>query len=537
MNKVYEINKKAILDSPEEVSEKKKHILYVVLISFCVGLAAQLWSFNEGLLVAYADAGSHLDLARRFYDSHSPGIVSQIGTVWLPIPHLLLLPFTYITPLWVSGFAGCITGLVYLIVSCSYIFLTIRLFSKSNLAAWLGMLLFLFNPNILYMYTTAMTEPVLIMFMISALYFLLKWTYTKSSFHLLMAGLLTAMAVGSRYEGWFFAVSLAGLLFISEIINKGKPFRTTRNFIILPAVFVLLWFAYNHFYQGDFLAFQRGEYSSQAQMLQFEETGRLPTKGDLGLSFFTFNSALITTCGIITVFIFISAFLFYLFRTRLRSYSLLPLALILIYPFSVLSLYLGQVMIELPSTLPSGYWNSRYGLILLPGMVFFMGYLFAWLLKRKELKFILPAIVLLQSTLWIHDFPESAPTIAEAKSLKLIKPQLRRVTEYFYENYKGGNILYDDLAISFFSGSGIPMNERIHNYTYKLKDAAVNKPSEFVEWILLNPGNPNDRIYPLIKDNSDFNKNFDLHYIDNDIYVYKRKNGLPQVIDIHEFIR
>lgn len=461
----------------------------------------------------------------------------QIGTVWLPVPHLLLLPFTYITPLWVSGIAGCITGMIYLIVCCSYLFLTIRFITKSNFAAWMGFFLFLFNPNVLYMYTTAMMEPVLIMFMISALYFALKWTVTKSSFHLLMAGLLTAMAVGSRYEGWFFAVILAGLIFLSEALNKGKPFKYTRNFLILPAVFVILWFAYNHFYQGDFLAFQRGEYSSQAQMQQFEEAGRLPTKGNWAISFFTYNSTIITTCGIITVLLFIPALIFYAFRTKFKKYSLLPLSLIMIYPFSVLSLYLGQVMIELPNTDPSGYWNSRYGLILLPGIILFIGYLFSSVSRYREFRFVLPVIILLQSALWINNFPESAPTIAEANSLKMVKPQLRRVSDYFHKNYDGGNIFYDDLAISFFSGSGIPMNQRIHNYTYMLRDAALQKPSDFVEWVLLNPGNPNDRIYPLIKDNPDFNKNFKLQYIDNDLYVYKRNPGLPPITDIHEYVK
>src|SRR5690606_18146290 len=187
----------------------------------------------------------------------------------------------------------------------------------------------------------------------------------------------------------------------------------------------------NHFYQGDFLAFQRGEYSSQAQMQQFEEAGRLPTKGNWAISFFTYNSTIITTCGIITVLLFIPAFIFYAFRTKFKKYSLLPLSLIMIYPFSVLSLYLGQVMIELPNTDPSGYWNSRYGLILLPGIILFIGYLFSSVSRYREFRFVLPVIIILQSALWINNFPESAPTIAEANSLKMVKPQLRRVSDYF----------------------------------------------------------------------------------------------------------
>ena len=45
----------------------------------------------RGYTLYYGDAEAHLNLARRVVDSRTPGL-SQIGPVWLPLPHLLMLP-------------------------------------------------------------------------------------------------------------------------------------------------------------------------------------------------------------------------------------------------------------------------------------------------------------------------------------------------------------------------------------------------------------------------------------------------------------
>ena len=55
--------------------------------------ASAVWFFySHGWLQWYGDAEAHLDNARRIFDSQRPGY-DQLGSPWLPIPHLLLLPF------------------------------------------------------------------------------------------------------------------------------------------------------------------------------------------------------------------------------------------------------------------------------------------------------------------------------------------------------------------------------------------------------------------------------------------------------------
>ena len=80
-----------------------KHIrielaLVFVLLAAISGLATAYVN-HSGWTLYYGDAEAHLDIARRIVDSRKPGY-DQFGTVWLPLPHLLMLPFVTNNQLW-----------------------------------------------------------------------------------------------------------------------------------------------------------------------------------------------------------------------------------------------------------------------------------------------------------------------------------------------------------------------------------------------------------------------------------------------------
>src|SRR5258708_3701734 len=70
-----------------------------------LGFFALLVCYSKGYLLLYGDAVAHLGIARRIVDSHYPGI-AQLGGVWLPLPHLLMLPFIGNMQMWQTGFAA-----------------------------------------------------------------------------------------------------------------------------------------------------------------------------------------------------------------------------------------------------------------------------------------------------------------------------------------------------------------------------------------------------------------------------------------------
>src|SRR5678810_22805 len=106
------------------------------------------------------DAKAHLVVARRLFDSITPGW-QQIGAVWLPLPHLLnAFPiqndFLYRTG--ASGVAISVASFAIATGSIAWIVLAI---TESAGAALAGAAVFALNPNVLYLQSTPMTEPLL----------------------------------------------------------------------------------------------------------------------------------------------------------------------------------------------------------------------------------------------------------------------------------------------------------------------------------------------------------------------------------------
>src|SRR5436309_12657515 len=61
----------------------------VTALAAALGGTCAAWHYHRlGLTLSHYDARGHLVVARRIFDSITPGW-QQIGAVWLPLPHLL----------------------------------------------------------------------------------------------------------------------------------------------------------------------------------------------------------------------------------------------------------------------------------------------------------------------------------------------------------------------------------------------------------------------------------------------------------------
>ncbi|MGH9651613.1 MAG: hypothetical protein ACRD3I_14240, partial [Terriglobales bacterium] len=58
------------------------------VLAAAASLLAFVYVLRRDELLLYGDAVAHLNIARRVFDSRTPGLL-QLGTVWLPLPHLL----------------------------------------------------------------------------------------------------------------------------------------------------------------------------------------------------------------------------------------------------------------------------------------------------------------------------------------------------------------------------------------------------------------------------------------------------------------
>src|SRR6202789_1760304 len=138
----------------------------VALLSLVLTLAALAFCSQHQLLLLYGDAVAHLHIARRIFDARTPGF-RQLGSVWLPLPHLLLVPFVLKMSWWQSGVAGAIPSMACYVASCVGLYRLALCFVR-NAIAWLAVVFFALNPGLLYFSTTAMTEPLFLAEMVWA---------------------------------------------------------------------------------------------------------------------------------------------------------------------------------------------------------------------------------------------------------------------------------------------------------------------------------------------------------------------------------
>lgn len=395
----------------------------MVAITIVIGAIALYWSYRSDLLVIYYDSLGHLQVARRVLDSRTPGVV-QLGTVWLPVPHLMLLPFVSIDVLWHTGLAGGAAGLVCFAITAAALFLSIRFITQHKAAPWLGLLVLWTNPNYLYLQTTPLTEPVLIMSMTTATYFLLRWSRNNHNVDLIIAGLLSALAVGSRYDGWFFAVIGGGIVLLTAYFRSHDRMRSegiTLAYAVIPVYAMFLWVFYNWMFFGDPLEFQRGQYSAQWQQQQIEKAGGLATKMNIGLSTITYSWAVIFDLGLLVVLLTLVAVALYLVSKRFHRDWLVPYLFLSAFPFNITSLWLGQSAINTPLSSPPGYYNVRYGVMVLPAAVVFIGYLADVLLRGFRFRLwpwiVSSALVLVlaaQLAVYVPNWPASIITVIDA---------------------------------------------------------------------------------------------------------------------------
>ena len=120
---------------------------FVGLVAAFLGVLAFAYCSRHDLLLLYGDAVAHLHIARRVFDTLNPGF-RQLGSVWLPFPHLLMIPFVMRMEWWQSGLAGAIPSIGCYILGCIGIYRLARLWLSAGPAA-VAVLCYGLNPGLL----------------------------------------------------------------------------------------------------------------------------------------------------------------------------------------------------------------------------------------------------------------------------------------------------------------------------------------------------------------------------------------------------
>jgi hypothetical protein len=394
---VIEPQGRLVTELPSEQDIIRRETVFVAWAALAVALIVLAYCVKHGTLLLYGDAVAHLHIARRVFDSITPGF-RQLGSVWLPLPHILLLPFVWNMAWWRSGLAGACLSVPSYVLGCAGIYRLAR--TWLDLPAALVVVVFYgLNPGLLYMATTAMTEPLFLAEMIWAvtlivLYQRAEVTNDPSAGRLLIvAGLVLVAAIFTRYDGWVYAA--AAWLFATWplVIGRRQHYRgqVAGAWVLFTAMLVAapaLWLAYNAKQFGDPLDFMRGPYSARAIEAKTTPPGsplhpgvhNLPVSGlyflkaaQLGAAPDSWGRRLCWLSAAGTVLAL------WVFRRR-KIWPVLLLWLPL--PFYAYSVAYGSVPIFIPVWRPFSWYNTRYGMELLPAFALFAGCLFPLLLTR-----------------------------------------------------------------------------------------------------------------------------------------------------------
>jgi hypothetical protein len=106
-------------------------LLLLCVLAF-IAISQFVYYYQNGLGLAYNDARSHLDIARRVVEGLKPG-AAQLGSVWLPLPHIAMLPTVWNDFFWHSGLAGALPSMLSFVVIGLLIFHYLRLYNKETI--------------------------------------------------------------------------------------------------------------------------------------------------------------------------------------------------------------------------------------------------------------------------------------------------------------------------------------------------------------------------------------------------------------------
>jgi hypothetical protein len=444
--------------------------------------ATAVWFFyRRGELYYFGDAEAHLNIARRVFDSTTPGY-EQIGRIWLPLPHLLMLPFARVDSLWRSGLAGSIPAAVCFTAAGVFLFCAVRRIFDSTAAAAASTVLFAANPNLLYLQSTAMTEAVFAACLMALLYFSVRFRQTQGLPSAIAAGIAASLGTLSRYEGWFL-LPCAALYFLWAA--RKRRLLAAGLFSALAVLGPVLWLVHNWWLTGDVLDFYHGPGSA----LRIQGSAAYPGRGDWRLAWLYYRTAAALVVGPDLFWLGLAGLLLTLWKRAFWPVLLLALP----GAFYVWSLHSAGTPIFVPTLWPNAYYNTRYGLAVLPLLALAAGGLVAVAPKRAR-AWAAAGVIAAASAPWLlHPRPENWVTWKEA----LVNSEGRRTWTREAADYlrplcvPGSGMItsFGDLT-GIFRQMGLPLRETFTEEDDVPWHATIKRPDLFLwqEWAVVAGG-------------------------------------------------
>lgn len=509
----------------------KKNTFFLTLFLTILSVFSFVIFYNNGLGLAYNDARSHLDIARRVVEGLKPGL-AQLGSVWLPLTHAMMVPTIWSDFMWHSGLAGALPSMIAYVGTGLLIYSFLKKLNVGILGRLVGVFIFATNLNILYLQSTAMTELVLIGTMTAGVYYLLCWALDKKVTNLIATGSFIFLSTLVRYDGWFLLAMATVIIGILAWRNFGK--KSTEGIIIffltLSSFGVILWFLWNALIFKDPFYFAFGPYSARAQQQQLQQAGVLATKGNILLSLKIYFYALVYNSGALSVILgTLGAIVLWLDKQVSKNTKIVTTALVAPLIFNILALYMGHSVLFIQGLSGNTWFNVRYGVMMMPSIAIFIGYLVH---KLKDFRLTIIGLLLFVSFFAFANV--DAVTIDDAR-VGSSQKNVSQVAGWLSSHAKNNSNDYILISVAshdaIIFSSGLPMKRFIHEGTGFYWDDATRYPDRYARYIIMRTNDVNDQTFKLLKGNEALKK-YDLVLKGDfaDIYELKAedKGNLPK---------
>jgi len=494
------------------------------MVVAAVAVSALLFYYAKQELLLYGDAVAHLNIARRVVDNRHPiESYGQLGTVWLPLQHIAMLPFVWVNTLWQSGIAGAIPGMLAFVLGTLGIYRLVNT-RAGRLAGYIAAGIYALNPNLTYMQTTAMNEPIFLAFFIWSLVYLdefLRSTDPPPHDSVVAAaqlsprqsleycGIMMYGGAMTRYDGWFSA-AVFGLILLwafaawyRRATDPRLGRAMTKSFVevlLLNALVPVYWLVYTWAVSGNALDFINGPYSAKAIALRSTAQGAPPYPGQHGVFtaalYFLKSAQLNVGPPLWGRLIFVLALLGTAVAAwRWRRYGIL-LLLWLPLAFYGLSIAYGSVPIYIPVWYPFSYYNVRYGLELLP--VFAVFPVLAMMALREKvntaaLKTALPyALIVVIAVSYLSAYAEAPITLREAQANSRERNSLEQgLAEVLVQIPPNATLLmYEAEHAGAIRLAGIPLRHVISEAEHPDWELALLDPAHRADYAVACKGDP-----------------------------------------------
>lgn len=447
----------------------------VFLAGLVIGAACFWYYYAHGLTVAHYDAKAHLLVARRLVDSLEPGY-AQMGAHWLPLIHLIYLPFVIFDAQYQSGFLLSVFSVVCLALSG---WLTYRIawrMTGSVLSGVSAAAILYGNANLQYLQSCPLTEPPYMALLLLAVDSLVRWRESDHSSLPWLAAVWVSLGGLLRYEGWLLLPAVLMLLVCdawTRYVPRRRAIRAAAVFVALFGIPAAAHFGYIWLRLGS-VFFQRVAAGNPAPYM----THHRP------LLSVTYHLAQISQMAALLPLLLAAVGLVIFLLQRERFKFRLPLMLLWVPSIiNIAALYWGHVyrlrysvlLIPAVAILGSLVFASKkareraFLLLLLTAMVlpWFSGHSFRtnagpmlapgpgalmvpavglliFLIARVQQRYGVPLLVLcLLGMQWPPLERENRPIMGETLEHEFIEPERTEVLQYLRRHYDGQRIVID----------------------------------------------------------------------------------------------